>query len=118
MICAHFVAKILYKKALIEDMFMFQKPPKNDIDAKTYLAAETTVEPTRNTDEFKSIYHETRHALDNNNLQKSHIMSIVNTILRRKRFKMSTCEFLTGMVLKACCCRNKIKDRHRLLDKA
>ncbi len=26
MVCAHFVAKLLYKKALIEDLFMLQKP--------------------------------------------------------------------------------------------
>lgn len=30
LVCSHFVAKMLYRKALIEDMFMFQKPPKDD----------------------------------------------------------------------------------------
>lgn len=26
MVCAHFVAKLLYKRALIEELFMLQKP--------------------------------------------------------------------------------------------
>ena len=81
------------------------------------------------TNEFKSIYQDVRKALQStndkdNNLEKHHIVSMVNTILRRKRFKMSFCEVLTSNILKFCCKKNNkcIKDttyqRHRLLQNA
>ena len=30
LVCSHTVASMLYRKALIEDMFMFQKPSKDE----------------------------------------------------------------------------------------
>ena len=68
----------------------------------------------RKVDEFKAIYRDVRHALfHGNGLDKSHIISMVNTILRRKRFKMSDCELLTANLFKPCCSKkNKcLKDR-------
>ena len=40
---------------------------------------------------------------------------MVNTILRRKRFKMSNCELFAGSFLKCCCRKHK---RIRLVEKA
>ena len=53
MVCAHFVAKMIYKKELIEELFMLQKPKPVDEDnnksnsrvTKTNNGLDNTLEP-------------------------------------------------------------------------
>ena len=52
MVCAHFVAKMIYKKELIEELFMLQKPKPADDNSNTSLKVtrinnghDTTLEP-------------------------------------------------------------------------
>ena len=55
------------------------------------------------------IYRNVRHALSHNHeLEPNHITSMVNTILRRKQFRMSNGELFISSLLKCCICkRNK-----------
>lgn len=105
MVCAHFVAKLLYKKALIEDLFMLQKPkPKSQEPDSAYMKDSTNGNNGHNLrqsksfhsvgeefkpkveDEFKHIYKDVKTALNDEKqgLLRRHINTMVNTILRRK----------------------------------
>ena len=63
---------------------------------------------------FNTIYSEVRHHINpetgNNKLEKSHIMTMVNTILRRRQFRMSNLEMLMAgrsffnLICKRRCC--------------
>ena len=57
-------------------------------------------------DEFKQVYHDIKHALadSENRLEKKHILSIINTILRRKRFKITPREALLNFMLENFSC--------------
>ena len=47
MVCAHFVAKMIYKKELIEELFMLQKPKPaaENLVTKTKDGLDNTLEP-------------------------------------------------------------------------
>ena len=57
-------------------------------------------------DEFKQVYHDVKHALtsEQNKLEKKHILSIINTILRRKRFKITAREAFANFMLENFSC--------------
>ena len=62
----------------------------------------------REPDEFKEVYDDLRPILESKDdeemvLSKPHIVTFVNTILRRKRFNMSTKEMFAAFFYNNCC---------------
>ena len=87
------------------------------------LDDKTKVKKLDDMQRFNTIYSEVRHHINpetgNNKLEKSHIMTMVNTILRRRQFRMSNLEMLMtsrsffNFICKRRCCTKDHESSNR-----